>query len=950
MRASFSLLLAIFASSMGFGQTRQALGLVLHAANSQLHRAGFASSVAPVAGDLLFAGDWLETAQDGSVDFLYCPTKRRAELASSRSVRFYSSSYKPTRGVIDAGPVPICLLPAVQSDQQVSLRTYGKTLFGDASTATFADAVAQLGTESKNGLLAELAQLDEAIRADGTDLTARIARAVTLMKYGVQSEAARELRLVAQGWPGALWALPEIDKLGVSQARGVVANRSEPPTTGGQVFALLVGISDYKYAPKLQYAAEDAQSFYDFLVTDRGGKVSDQNIKLLKNNDATRSAIEDRFKELAAKAGPQDSLWLLFAAHGVIVDSGPNAGAYILAADTDPERPEDGLPMAFIQDLLTTPAVRVHRLDILVDACHAGAIGKLRANSLSGDVEKVVRKIDDDVPDGDAFAFLASGKKQVSYEGAEFGGGHGAFTYFVLRGLNGEAKSDDDSVNRMGLVNFVFKQVSEARAHQTPTVAPAAPAFGTILVPNIKLPGIRLPDMPRPLTVSKSAVPEITPPGSRGLYQGQAAFENALQEAERSSISIGRAMAILQSLRGVLESDTYTELENRVRILLENKVASVLQIYLRGDEVDQSAADFEACARYAGAALSLTPESASLRSKRAFCEGRVLVFEKHYPEAISKLEEAVRLDPLGSWSYNALGIAYLEMAKYEKAVDALRDAIRLSAYWAYPRHNLALARGELGDFDGAVAAYEDACRLADYAYLRYNLATVYYRLNRLDKAKVFYTDALDRAPGMPKALIGLGVLDAQRGRFSQAIDRYENALLGAPPGPNGLEDRIAARHNMALLLVRSPATFDRAVSLWEANIQDKPPDVTAYVSLGDAWANRVPHKKEDWATAAGYYRRAWDLADRSTLIPGRLIGALIASNETQGALDAARQAIARQPGDSLTIETLGDAEAAAAQPLEASKFYKEARSLTRERSDRRRLDKKLSALASNSLK
>ncbi len=932
----FVFLLWFSASFSAFAQSRDALGLVLHAEAAQVQRSGFTTALTLGEGDLLFEGDAVQAADNGQVEFLFCPASQRASLSGGSRIRFNSKDYRPAKGVRILERTPICLLPRVQTDQQISLRTFGATLFSDVR-GTDAPATFQPSPADQE----QLKPLDTAIQTNGRNLVARIARGATLAKLGFNTEAAKELAAIGREWPAAAWALPEADRLAVSETRGTVA-RTTSTTGEGKIFALVVGISKYTKATPLGFAAEDAESFAQFLMSPRGGAVPRDNITLLKDEKATRSGIETGFKEMVARAGPKDAVWILLAAHGVVLDKGPQAGAYILAVDTSAERPEDGFPMAFVESLLTTAKANVRRMDILVDACHAGAIGQLHSNRLAVNVGNVMKKIDSEVADADVFAMLASGQNEVSNEGPAYGGGHGVFTYFVLKGMNGDAPSEDNQLTRIDLFHFVAGRVKKEYNSQHPTVAPASPKFETVILPDTRpeRTGIVLPDMPR-----RPELTVVASNASREITKEQSALEKLLSSAAAVPPDPASAVRVLNDLKSVLDPIIFASQKHRLQVTVEDRAAAVLDIYLQGNEVNQTSAQFQRCADYLDTALALTPESAPLRSKRAFCEGRVKVFEKLYPEAIAKLEEAVRLDPLGSWSYNGLGIAWLEMAEYEKAGAALRDAIRISPYWAYPRHNLALVQRELGDYDAAIATYREACRLAAYAYLRYNLGFIYQRVNQPEEARLLYEDAHERAPGMAKPLIGLGLLEAQRGKEAAAIRQYDAALKASVGGLDGQEDRMCARHNKALLLVRSPGTFDQAIELWTENTLDKKDDPGPFTSMGDAFAGRSPQQNRDQARAAVYYRQAWDRAAKSTAIASRLIAALIASQDLTGALVVSERAAARFPGDPLIAESLGDAQAAAHRLPPAIQAYNQARSHAVTGPDRKRIARKIAGLS-----
>jgi hypothetical protein len=60
-----------------------------------------------------------------------------------------------------------------------------------------------------------------------------------------------------------------------------------PQDTGGhRTFAMIMGISTYKFIRPLSFADSDAELFRDFLRSGSGGKLPDSNIYFLKNEEA----------------------------------------------------------------------------------------------------------------------------------------------------------------------------------------------------------------------------------------------------------------------------------------------------------------------------------------------------------------------------------------------------------------------------------------------------------------------------------------------------------------------------------------------------------------------------------------------------------------------------------------------------------------------------------------
>ena len=71
---------------------------------------------------------------------------------------------------------------------------------------------------------------------------------------------------------------------------------------GSQTFAIILGISKYKYVRPLTYADKDAEMFRDYLKSPAGGKLSDDNIFILLNEQALSTTFWSKgFKWLDAK-------------------------------------------------------------------------------------------------------------------------------------------------------------------------------------------------------------------------------------------------------------------------------------------------------------------------------------------------------------------------------------------------------------------------------------------------------------------------------------------------------------------------------------------------------------------------------------------------------------------------------------------------------------------------
>ena len=91
-------------------------------------------------------------------------------------------------------------------------------------------------------------------------------------------------------------------------------------------------------------------------------------------------------------------------------------------------------------------------------------------------------------------------------------------------------------------------------------------------------------------------------------------------------------------------------------------------------------------------------------------QGRQLIAEGKFAEAIAPLTQALKLDPSMALAFNARGYAHLILKHYTEAIADFNDAIRLNPLYANAYQNRASARRLSGDKAGADA---DAAKFND---------------------------------------------------------------------------------------------------------------------------------------------------------------------------------------------------------------------------------------------
>jgi len=97
-------------------------------------------------------------------------------------------------------------------------------------------------------------------------------------------------------------------------------------------YALIIGIDKYENVRSLDYAVKDAEDIQSMLI-DKFHFQQD-NIVLLKNEEATKTSILQEFSNITKKAGANDRVLIFFAGHGETEDL-PDGGemGYLLPVD-----------------------------------------------------------------------------------------------------------------------------------------------------------------------------------------------------------------------------------------------------------------------------------------------------------------------------------------------------------------------------------------------------------------------------------------------------------------------------------------------------------------------------------------------------------------------------------------------------------------------------------------
>ncbi|MCX5794882.1 MAG: ankyrin repeat domain-containing protein [Elusimicrobia bacterium] len=253
-----------------------------------------------------------------------------------------------------------------------------------------------------------------------------------------------------------------------------------PPQTRAPVdpnaYAVIVGIENYRQTgiPAVDFAARDAQTMRTYLTHSLG--FDSKNVVLLQNGQANKTDLEKYFGTwMKNRVSPNSRVFIYFAGHGA---PNPTTGeSYLVPYDGDPSYTEDtAYPLQRLYDNLAR--LPTNNITVILDACFSGQGG--RSIIAKGTRPFVTVSAAANIG-SNTIILSATGGKQISATYPE--GQHGLLTYFLLKGLQGDADINHDGrITTANLFNYIRPNVErEARKQnieQVPQLAPTLEALG----------------------------------------------------------------------------------------------------------------------------------------------------------------------------------------------------------------------------------------------------------------------------------------------------------------------------------------------------------------------------------------------------------------------------------------------------------------------------------------
>lgn len=625
-----------------------------------------------------------------------------------------------------------------------------------------------------------------------------------------------------------------------------------PAVTIPRSYALVVGIAKYKNLPakgQLEFPERDAQSVYTVLISPEGGNFKAENVHVLIGPQATLAAVKRELEQwLPSVSKDDDRVVIYFAGHGfVFQDRG-----YLAPYDIDPNHvASTGYPMDALGTVIGGK-IKAKWKVLLTDSCHSGAI------TPEADAQKLnenLRSLNESV-----FSLTASRDRELSFESKDWGDGHGIFTYYVIRGLQGEAdESGDGIVTADELAEYVRRNVREVtEGRQNPTSdrgsfdpkmqlaylpagyrrgSPPPPKEGTLIV-EANMDGVELFVDGKSMGVINKSTPLRLPgmvPGKHTIqgvrmgYEPDGPRDEMVYPGQNTTISIKILIPRRRPKAAVDEFDKGLELYNKG---FPENYKKAVEHFQKALGIDSK---YSQAALYMGRAYnSLFDEQNAQKAMQQaididpdYMEARVslggmLLDIGAVDESIRQFDVVTQREPKNAMALYLLAQAYRMKALYPQSIDAARKAIQLTPTNAEPHLWLADSLRLSGQWQESRDEYAQYLRLSDFDSKlagKMNYYAVGFLLGMGKKKRAAQQDTWRDM----RSLAYFGLCDAERklSHFDAAIaycqkslayshdDPYAHYALGLAYGheaqqTGSLETLSVARQHFQAMLAINP--------------------------------------------------------------------------------------------------------------------------------------------------
>ncbi|HRF41611.1 MAG TPA: caspase family protein [Saprospiraceae bacterium] len=636
----------------------------------------------------------------------------------------------------------------------------------------------------------------------------------------------------------------------------------------GTTRAVIVGVSEYsnERIPRLQFAHADADAFARFLRSEAGGAVPENQIKLLTNRQATQGQMAAALTWLLEESKEGDMALIFFSGHGDMETQTVMNHGFLLTHDAPASTYMAGgaFPVFYLQSIVQTLSTqRKAQVALITDACHAGKLAGSANRGAQATAQLLAEQFANEA------RLLSCQPDEFSAEGAQWGGGHGVFTYFLLDGLTGLADANQDqTVTLLELQRFLEDQVPAA-------VAPASQIPLVSGNKGMKMARVNegvLAALKERRAVVSAHISNTVAFRSVAVYNPEDSTVQAMYSRFQSALSQKRllppaeddAYSLYITLRKQPAAvSLHNEMRRSLAAALMDEAQQAINDYLAANPLELRRrwsfdARYEQFPTYLQKAAEVLGEThfayRDLQTKALYFNGLNLRLRGErernrdlYRQADSVQQQVLASDPNAAYAYNELGLLARRMRSFETAATHFQQALALSPTWvlaetnlcatlvdlmrpaeaeascrralqydstfALAHHNLGAALAEQQQWDAAIASLQKALSFDDQYYLtHWKLGDVYYAADNKEQALNAWKGCIALEPTYIPALFNAGIVCRELMRPEEALSYFQQ-VAATDPNDVGAWVEIAELHTDAGLLDQADTALQEAFRL-----------------------------------------------------------------------------------------------------------------------------------------
>ncbi len=583
---------------------------------------------------------------------------------------------------------------------------------------------------------------------------------------------------------------------------------SQSLPTGPTTRAVVIGISDYQSEEisDLKYAHKDAEAFAEWLQSEAGGGLTEEQVVLLKDKNAKLGNIVSELWWLIQESKEGDRCVIYFSGHGDVERVTNQKNDYLLPYDSPHFLYQAGaMGVHVLQGIISTLSDNNVEVILITDACRAGKLAGSEIGGSQATTAALQQQFAKEVK------ILSCQPDEFSVEGEQWGGGRGAFSYHLVEGLYGLADQNTDmEINLMEIGNYLQQKVPAEAAPES-QIPMTVGNFKTKLA-------LVNEEILAALQAEKSKqLPRYDPVVSKGLEERvldnlDTAITNkyyAFQEAiERKDLMEEDPVA---SLPGKHPADHYFNIlieEPKIARLhglmkrnfaaaLQNEAQEITNKVLTSDP--ETISDiwtrpyvFDYIPNYLRLAVNILGKDHffyKYLKARAYYFLAKLALPSRYPHllpdsvarmGVQYFEKALEYDSSAAYLYVDYGMTlWAYIGDNEKALEMGLKVIELSPNYTYGHHALAYFYRRLHKYEKAIyhnkkAIELDSNYLSPYNVLGYLGGDIgdlemaqYYQNKHIEKGLAILKSHPEKLSIMDRSQLGLSLMNANR--FEEAF-------------------------------------------------------------------------------------------------------------------------------------------------------------------------------------